>query len=244
MRKGTFGLLVLGLFALAALVIIGFLSSRGLLPLFTGHWLDALMGALALVWLLVLIKAPWDLYFEARRVLFEMARSKERGVPVVPGREGWVSGLSRKLLWLSLLAHLGSAALMAALARFSGPVGWWFAGFYLLSTGFRPALSGYRHFLARLHEVGQEVRYPREDVLTLTRRVEAQGSAVTELKTSLQILDGRLQKETAVREAEDRDQREKLFALTREMEKTVARLTDNQEVIKGVAAFVRLIREA
>src|ERR1051326_2783803 len=40
-----------------------------------GHMLDWLMGGLCLLWLIVILKAPWDLYFKAREVAFELQRS-------------------------------------------------------------------------------------------------------------------------------------------------------------------------
>src|SRR5437899_318411 len=44
-----------------------------------GHLLDWVTGGLCLVWLLVILKAPWDLYFQAQAVSFEFQRSRERG---------------------------------------------------------------------------------------------------------------------------------------------------------------------
>ena len=40
-----------------------------------GHLLDWVMGALCFVWLLVILKAPWDLYFQAHVALWERAVS-------------------------------------------------------------------------------------------------------------------------------------------------------------------------
>ena len=38
------------------------------------------MGVLCFLWLLVILKAPWDLYFQALQVSFEMQRSRERQI--------------------------------------------------------------------------------------------------------------------------------------------------------------------
>ena len=46
------------------------------------------------------------------------------------------------------------------------------------------------------------------------------------------------------RESEYRELRQSIHAVSREFETTVSRLTDNQEVIKGIQAFVRLITQS
>lgn len=74
-----------------------------------GHLLDWGMGALCLLWLIVILKAPWDLYFQAQATLFEMQRSRERQVPLPEGREAYVRTLARRLGWPAVGAHVVSA---------------------------------------------------------------------------------------------------------------------------------------
>jgi len=54
-------------------------------------------------------------------------------------------------------------------------------------------------------------------------------------------LERALSDEKKARETEARILREQLNSLGREFETTLARLTDNQDVIRGIQAFVRLI---
>src|SRR5688500_17977432 len=74
----------------------------------SGHVLEWVMGGLCLLWLLVILKVPWDLYFQAAQVSFEIDRSKERNVRIPPGREEYIRALKPKLAWLAIGAHLFS----------------------------------------------------------------------------------------------------------------------------------------
>lgn len=218
----------------------------------SGRLLDWVTGGLCLLWLLVLLKAPWDLYFRAQAVAFEQQRSRERGVAVVPGREQYVRTVARRLGWLAVGLHLVSAILVAALARFTGgEVGYWFAAFYLVSTLLRPLVAGYAYLMEKLRAVGEESRYPRDDVLTLLARVEdlearmQLAAAESEsLRRSTQEAHDALAGDVAAQAEDARELRRRQEALGREFERTVGRLTDNQEVISGIQAFVRLISQS
>lgn len=210
-----------------------------------GHLADWIMGVLCFFWLLVLLKAPWDLYFQAHRVVFEMQRSKERGIAVIEGREAYVLRLRQKLGLLAIGLHLLSAALAAAVAfRSGGAVGYWFALFFLVSTVFRPLMAVYVYLTHKLRELNREVRYPREDVEELREKVDWQERTLRDLMGQIQQCREMIQQEVQTRDAENRELRQNVFSMSREMETTVSRLTDNQEVIKGIQAFVRLIHQS
>jgi hypothetical protein len=200
-----------------------------------GHFLDWLMGGLCLAWLIVILKAPWDLYFQAQEVVFELQRSRERGIPVGEGREQYLRTLRRRLCWLSVAAHLFSAALVGVVAYFAGhTVGYYFAAFYLVSTAFRPAVAGYFYLARKLSAIATEVRYPREDVVEMRVRLDQQEKTVRDLTRHLERLREELQ-------AEHRSLRQSVNALSREFEATASGLTDNQEVIKGIQALARMV---
>jgi len=207
-----------------------------------GKMLDWLMGAFSVVWLLVLVKAPWDLYFEAHRVAFEQQRARERGIAIAKGREGYVLAVRRRLALFAVGLHIVSAAVAAAVAYGThGNTGYYFAGFYVLSTFFRPVIAGYFYLRGRLQAVAQEAHFPREDVKTFEQRL-ARSEEI--LRSAQAIWDARerAQAETAAHIEDDlRDLRQRQAAISREFETTISRLTDNQEVIQGIQAFVRLI---
>src|SRR5262245_59463510 len=91
-------------------------------------------GALCLLWLLLLL-GPWNLYVQARRRLGELPVSRERGLAIPAGREEEARRIAARLLRLALGGHALSAAAAAVTGYFSGQtLGYWFSGFYLVST--------------------------------------------------------------------------------------------------------------
>jgi hypothetical protein len=210
-----------------------------------GSLLDWLMGTFALFWLLLILKAPWDLYFEAHGVAFEQQRSRERGVQLTAGRENYIVVVRRRLLGLAVGAHVFSAALVATVTYFThGTVGYYFAAFYLVSTLFRPTIAGYVYLSRKLRALAEESRYPREDVVEMRHRLDAQENILHDLRADIARLERETAEKALAHETELRDLRQRLHALGREFEATASRLTDNQEVIKGIQAFVRLISQS
>jgi hypothetical protein len=200
-----------------------------------GHLLDWVMGGLCLGWLILILKAPWDLYFQAQRVRFEIQRSRERQVALAPGREQYVRNTQRWLGWLAVGAHLLSAALLAAITALTGGRGgYYFAGFYLISTAFRPAVAGYVYLWRKLRAIETEARYPREDVTEIRGRLDR-------LEDAMKTLTRQWEEQQASWQSERRELRESVTALSRHFEQVAGSLTDNQEVIKGIQALSRLV---
>jgi hypothetical protein len=203
-----------------------------------GHLLDWVMGGLCFLWLILILKAPWDLYFQTHEVAFELQRSHERRVRVVAGREEYIRSLRRRLLWLSVGAHLFSAALVAVVAYLAHhSIGYYFAAFYLVSTVFRPAAAGYVYLSRKLHAIEEEARYPREDVVEIREKLEQHEHQMDDLTRQM----GRLREEL---QSEQRQLRQSVNALSHEFETTASSLTDNQEVIKGIQALARMVAQS
>jgi hypothetical protein len=214
-------------------------------------------GALCLVWLVFLLTVPWNVYFQARKVIQEIGASRDRGLEVAKEREAEARTIAVRMRAAAIGAHLVSAAAVAVITYFSGAVvGYYFVGFYLLSTFFRPAHAWFRHLRRRLRTMLHEVRYPRDDVLDLIEQVtflkghvEAMRLATQHLQQADHTLEHRLE---AVGHDADRRSAEldgRIDALARRLDKmgrrfedTVSGLTDNQEVITGLKAFLRLLR--
>ncbi|MFE2870859.1 MULTISPECIES: hypothetical protein [unclassified Embleya] len=207
-------------------------------------------GALCLFWLIMVLTVPWNLHFQARRLIREIAISRERGLAVPEAREPEARRIARRLLWGAIGAHVVSAAVIALITWISGGVvGYWFAGFYLLSTLFRPGQAYLEHLGQRLRSMLREVTHPREDVLalidrvtTLERRVEGLDERTTVLIETVALL-----KTTTGQDAERATEQfhaadRKIDALGRRFEDTISQLTDNREVISGIKAFLRLLR--
>lgn len=172
-----------------------------------------------------------------------MERSRERNILLPPGREDYVRRVRWQLLWMAIGAHVLSALLVAGVAFANGSVavGYYFAAFYLVSTGFRPAVAGYAYLAGKLRGLSEEARYPREDVVALREQVTWHEQTLRTLSEQLDQCrdDLRAEREAAVSALHQR-----LHVIGREFEATISRLTDNQEVINGIQAFVRLVAQA
>ena len=208
-----------------------------------GRLLDWVMGALSLLWLLVLLKAPWDLFFQAHIAAFEQQRARERGIMLEAGREHYITVLRRRLLAIAIGSHLVSALIVAVVAFFtSRVVGYWFAGFYLIATLFRPALAGYAYLKERLTRLTEETAYPRQDVEELRRRVATLeldlGQSREELSRSVQTM----QRQEALQAQELAALRHRVVTIGQQFESAAARFTDQKTVIEGLQAIARLVK--
>ncbi|MGY5014006.1 hypothetical protein ACWCY6_38965 [Streptomyces sp. 900105755] len=207
-------------------------------------------GVLSLLWLLLLLTLPWNLYFRAHAVLAEIAVSREKGMTVPAARDAEAARIARAMLRAAVAGHLVTAAAVVAVTWATGEfTGYWFAAFFLLSTFFRPAGAYFGQLRRRLGSLLRDVTYPRDDVVELHARLdraEAGTRALTEqaaqqhraLAELRHAVDALAQRSDERAEAADR----RMVALGRQFESTVNRLTDNQELIAGVKAFLRLLR--
>lgn len=219
-----------------------------------GAPLSVVLGAgaavLGLLWLLTLLTVPWNLYFRAHSVLAEITVSREKGLEVSRARDAEAARIARLMLRVAVTGHVLTAGLAVAVTVATGrAAGYWFAGFFLLSTFFRPAAAYFAQLRRRLGTLLKDVTYPRDDVMALREQVkrmsggtkvlegkaEEQYHALSELRRTVDALGI-----SVYARADDADR--KIAALGREFEATVNRLTNNQEIIAGLRAFLRLLR--
>lgn len=206
-----------------------------------GVRLEILLGGIAFAWGLALLTLPWDVHFQAVGVLRELDRSIARGLrPQVDRRQ--IVRLARRTLLVSLALHAGSAA--AALGAAWWWSAWstagWLAAVYLGSTALRPIGAWYRHVREELRRSLGEVSFPRDDVQALRARVEA----LEELPRRLAALEERLEQASTSLAREDARLDRRLDAVGRRFEETLEHLTDNRELLAGIRAFLRMIRES
>ncbi len=148
--------------------------------------LSIVAGAAALGWLIVLVSAPWNLYFGARRVLAEIGASRRRDIHVDPADEAEARRIRRRMLWFALGGHVATAigaGLTGYLAKESA--GYYFAGIYLFSVAIRPAFAYFSHLRARIGELSKQAQYPRDDVVTLRSSVDDLTATVRRLEEEL-----------------------------------------------------------
>lgn len=231
----------LGFLILAYIAALAVSSWRGVPPETLITWGA---GGAALLWLVVLVTLPWNLHFRTREVLSEMRRSIDAGIKVTAEQLAFAEKVKRWSLATALGVHIISAAVALALALFTGnQLGYPFAGFYLLSSLVRPATASMQQVRRRLEHIAEDTRFPRDDVMKLRSQVEAHEQAVKELREALTTL--RSEHDAALARA-DRQRGEldhKLAALARKFEESLERLTDNRELISGIKAFLRMVRD-
>lgn len=207
-------------------------------------------GLVGLVWLVVLLTVPWGLYFRAHAVLGEIRVSRDKGLTVHPAREEETRRIARTMFWIAVAGHVLSAGIAAAVARFTGgALGYWLAGFFLLSTVFRPAGAWFGQVRRRLGTLLKDVKYPRDDVFDvltkvtglerqtklLAEKTEEHYRALAETRRALEALG-------ASQQSQRQDTERRFEAMGREFESAINRLTDNEEIITGIKAFLRLLR--
>jgi hypothetical protein len=196
-------------------------------------------GALCLLWLVVVLTVPWNLCFAARQVVYDVQISREAGLEVAEHREAEARDIARRMLVLAICGHVVSAAVIAVLTYFAGAqLGYYFSAFYLLATAFRPAGAYTSHLRDRVRTLKQEVRYPREDVVEVRDRM-------TDLEVRMEGVRHELEGLATVGRAlelADHDLGRRMTLMARRLDDTVDGLSDNQEVITGLKAFLRLVR--
>ncbi len=229
-----------------AFLILAYLAALGI-AMWTGVPPQTLLtwgaGGAALVWLIVLVTLPWNLHFRAREVLGELRRSRAAGIVVTDEQLAFAQRVKRWTLVTSLGVHLLSAAVALAIAAWGdAPLGYPFAGFYLLSCIVRPLTAAVVQLRRRLETLAAETRYPRDDVLKLRGQVEAHEAATERHEQALVELNARHDALMAKSERQRLELEQRLAALARKFEESLDRLTDNRELIAGIKAFLRMIR--
>lgn len=263
MSKQATGIIVFLTFTAALVLIVTYLLSA--IFNWNTHFpsmktiLDISGGFIALMWMLVIIKVPWDLYFETKNVLFEMARSEEKHISITTERRNYVIRMRRITGFIAVAAHIISSSIIAGITYLAhGEIGYYFAFFYLLTTFFRPAVEAYRYLMAKLAEIRGEVKVPREDAINLRNELD---QAKAQLKLLAEQLDSSNSRITANEEQQrslqaninnlqfalqraEQTYESRLKQLTTEIERMMTKAFDQQDVVNGLRAFARLIKEA
>jgi hypothetical protein len=226
----------------------------------------------ALAWLLVLVTVPWNLYFAARQIVVEMAMSRGRGIAVRPEQTEEAERIARRMVRFAVGAHMFTAAMTALAAHVSGVlVGYYVAGFYLLSTALRPAGAYFAHLRQRISALGRETTHPRDDVVTLRHKVDDVEAALKEFRIETgeslrsnadaarrsgsdlahlrqqvdrdlaRLVDAQAADRAAARSG-DEELRRTIDQMVRRVEAALDGVSDHQELLTGLRALVRMIR--
>ncbi|WP_042371182.1 hypothetical protein [Streptacidiphilus neutrinimicus] len=234
--------------AFLGIVVVG-AAALGVLLHFVAHASTSVLlgfgaGAVCLIWLAVLLTVPWNLYFQARTARREIAEGRAAGLDIAEGRERDAERIATRLLRSAIAAHLLSALVIGVVAAVSGQaVGYWFCAFYLVATVLRPAEAWLRHLRTRIGALREEATFPRDDIIALKARLDTAEAGVAGLDTETRRLAQELDRLAVLARRRDDQLEVRIHALGRRFEDTLGSLTDNQEVINGIRAFLRLLRE-
>ncbi|BCX08764.1 MAG: hypothetical protein KatS3mg066_2623 [Fischerella sp.] len=200
----------------------------------SGNFLDWVIGGASFWWLLVIVTVPWNVYFKAKEVLAEAEQSKEKEIPVDDKQVDYVKILAKRSLLIAITLHLISAAGLYILAlKGISVVGYFGSGAALLLTGLRPAISAYEYLYTRLTAIGNEWKYPRQDIVELRNRFDVNEDRIKRIEEQL-----------------DPENSYSLVAnqqrYTEETRKELARLSANLEELRATnqTEHERLAREA
>jgi len=80
---------------------------------------DWVIGLFVLWWLIVVVTLPWDLYFKARSVLVDAARSRKDGITVAESDLGYVARWASWSLRLAIILHIVSAVGLLRVGSFA-----------------------------------------------------------------------------------------------------------------------------
>lgn len=209
-----------------------------------------------LTWLFFLVKIPWDLYFATRKARLDGQESQRLGIEGVVAKTRQLSKMERLLLYGALGGHILTAGGVYVLGSFqpelvSPQFGWLFVA----SAALRPAWEGYGYLHQRVRELAGEVRYPREDVTTLSGRVTHLQETQLELqhqqaeaKRALEIRLQQLENENRQLRSQHIEEAARLekrtVQLSHRFEEVVEKMSSDQELLAGVRAFARMFRES
>jgi hypothetical protein len=260
MSKGLFRFIVWSAGATAiAFLVLATLAAAFQWSVSLATALNALGGVVCLVGLIIIVKVPWDVFFEARATLFEMQRSEERDIAVNPERRRYVKRLERLTGAFAVASHGIAAGIIAVVTYASGgEVGYYFAGFYVIATFFRPIGEAHRFLRAKLSEIRNEVCYPRDDVTSLQERVTTLVANMDAVLERLDRMEDRfLRNEAAWRTADssianlrlalqraEESFQSRMGLLSDEVEKAFIKAYDQQDIINGLRAFAKLVKSA
>jgi hypothetical protein len=257
---GWLALLVAGAAATLLVIWLGHLASVSPRELLTTS-----VVVVGICWLVVLVTVPWNLFFAARRALAAMVVSGERGISVREADNAEAAQLARRMLRFALTAHAATAVAAALIAYLTGDAaGYYVAGVFLAATGVRPAAEYLAHVRKRIGALTLESTYPREDVATLTERVDllerrvrvtrarlrradaAFGHGISHaqevLAADLARLAGAQADDRAAARSGDEELGRRIDAMVRRIEAALDGISDHQELLTGLRALVRMIR--
>jgi hypothetical protein len=216
--------------------------------------LNFVIAASGFMGLILILSRPWDLYFEARNLRLKQEEKLASGQEVTSSDCNYVNRLVPRLLLLCLSLHILAAAVAAATSIYTGgSLGYWFCAFFLVSTLFRPIGAFYIHQKQRLLELSDRCEIPefrRQEVLVRLSQIESllesMEQSIQEKSEDQQKQIDRLRKDFEDNRAQAVSESRRYFdsvnRVCNEFEKAVEKVSEDQELLRGIRALVHLIK--
>lgn len=154
----------------------------------TGNLIDWLLGIASFYWLLAIVTIPWNIHFEAKEVLNEAEISQRRNIKVDWQRIDYVKKVSKWSIILAIALHLISAVALYVLAlKGITNTGYLTSIAALLLTFLRPTIRGYQYLRSQLINIQQQIKYPREDLITLKQRIQNIENQIKQLQNNFNL---------------------------------------------------------
>lgn len=158
----------------------------------TGSFLDWVIAVAIFEWLLVVVTVPWNIHFEAKEVIAEAAQSAEKGIPVDDKQIRYAKRIEKASLFVAIALHILSAIGLYTLAATGiSALGYISSAAALLLTILRPTIRAYQYLAMRLAMIREQIKYPREDVVELSSRVNALQGDIQQLQAQMNPEDPR-----------------------------------------------------
>lgn len=258
MRTGS----IIGpVFGLSFMLMAGYMAMK-YANMQVGQLSDWLTAIGAFWWLSVVVTLPWNTHFKAKEILDEADISRKKGINVEEGEISYAKRISKRYLLVALGLHLFSAAAFFGLAvsGVSEAVGYTAAGLALLLTGLRPAVRFHEYLTARLGNMKEAIRYPREDVLLIESRLSQTESELARLSAMLNSEDAssfisKKEKESAYLKSELHRLKTDLAnfkvendsahqQIERKSENSLTRISEDAKFLGQVRDILRFIKDA
>jgi regulator of replication initiation timing len=159
---------------MASLLVLALYLVLNYLHMTVGTFLDWAIGLAAFWWLIGITTVPWNMYFSAKEVINESEVSTNKGIGISATNIAYAHKLSKRFFTLALALHIISAIGLYLIAYFDiTEVGYFAAIAAVLLTFLRPLVRFYDYVVHRLQLMRHEIKYPRDDVYELNKKLAA-----------------------------------------------------------------------
>ncbi|MCO4782739.1 MAG: hypothetical protein KC646_10485 [Candidatus Cloacimonetes bacterium] len=205
--------------------------------------------------LVLVLKLPWDLYFEAKDVIYNQQQSIKKDIFVSKEDLDYALKAKSRLLLLCLVVHAICAGVAALISYQSqSQIGYYFSGVFTLSTIFRPLLSYFQKERQRLIHLKSQCLIPRDDSQQIQIKLadledklahfqntyQEESIQMNQKQNDFQEAIDLLQKQLKSLQLTNKDQYDKVL---NEFTKSIEKLTEDQELLRGFRAIVKLLKE-